>query len=170
MAPSFVLSTPMLKLTENGLLFPYEAIETTISVLCATFVKSFPMSQTRANLFQEWTKYNSLLRIEIGQDFTQWIDGSFVTGKVNPKDMDIVSFIPYHLYDRHHRVLNNLWSDTWEKEGIDAFLVKFYPHEHPAFELETKPNCNQWARRYSSTKPDELFIQHQKGYLTLIIQ
>lgn len=128
------------------------------------------MSQSRANLFQEWTKYNRLVRGEIGQSFIQWVNGSFVTHKLNPKDVDIVSFIPYQLYERHQHILDNLWSDRWEQEGIDAYFIKVYPLEHPAFEVETKPNQDQWQKRYSFTKPDEMFIQHRKGFLTLKIQ
>jgi hypothetical protein len=160
----------ILSFTENGFLIPNLAIEVTISVLYDQFVQSFPNSQTRIHLFNEWIKYNKLLRSEIGQDFVQWVDGSFVTLKQNPRDIDLVSFIPYQLYERHYHVLDNLWTDNWEKEGLDVYFVKVYPESHPAFDTETKRDWEQWTTHYSLTKPDNAFRQHPKGFLTILIQ
>ncbi|QMW03516.1 DUF6932 family protein [Spirosoma foliorum] len=160
----------VLSFTDNGLLTPNEAIEVTTSIFYERFVALFSNSSTRVQLFNEWLKYNKLLRSEIGQDFVQWIDGSFVTLKQNPKDIDLVSFIPYQLYNLHHHVLDNLWSDKWEREGLDAYFVTVYPENHPAFTHKTKQDREQWMTRYSLTKPDDTFVQHSKGFLTIQIQ
>ncbi|GAB4011336.1 hypothetical protein GCM10028808_24540 [Spirosoma migulaei] len=160
----------VLNFTNRGLLTPNEAIEVSTSIFYDRFVEAFSTSKTRAVLFNEWIKYNQLLRSEIGQDFVQWVNGSFVTLKQNPKDIDLVSFIPYQIYERHYRVLDNLWADKWEREGLDAYFVKVYPDNHPAFTHETKRNSELWITRYSLTKPDETFRQYSKGFLMIQIQ
>ncbi|GAB4042167.1 DUF6932 family protein [Spirosoma jeollabukense] len=109
----------MLTFNEQGLLTPADGISATIDELYAVFVTPFPESETRNRLFNEWIKYNRMLRQELGEDFIQWINGGFVTQKLNPKDIDIVSFIRADLYDFHMAVLDNFWSDMWEKEGLD---------------------------------------------------
>ena len=147
----------MLNFTDSGLLTPREAIEVSRPIFYDQFVRAFSTSQTRARLFNEWINYNKLLRSEIGQDFFQWIDESFVTLKQNPKDIDLVSFIPHQLYERHHRVLDNLWTDNWEQKGI-------YPANHPAFDYETKRDWEQWMPL------NRMITQHPKGFLTLQIQ
>ena len=141
-----------------------------LNLLYETFVLAFPDSKTRADLFHEWTKYNRFLRAEIGEDYVQWVNGSFVTQKINPKDIDVVSFIPYRLYEQYQLVLDKLWTDSWEREGIDAYFVKVYPAEHPEFDKATKRDYRQWMVRYAATKPDENFVQRQKGFLSIEIQ
>jgi hypothetical protein len=103
----------MLSFDTNGFIVPYAAVACTIDTLYDQFVSRFPISSTRATLFHEWTKYNRLLRREVGVDFEQWIDGSFISSKLNPKDIDVVSFIPFAAYDRHEAILDKFWSDTW---------------------------------------------------------
>ncbi|HEY7429082.1 MAG TPA: hypothetical protein VH682_32945 [Gemmataceae bacterium] len=64
------------------------------------FVERFPESQTRQPICDGFFR----LRAEVagrGIIATQWVDGSFVEGKANPGDVDVVSFCDYDF-------LNNL--------------------------------------------------------------
>lgn len=159
----------MLHFSSYRLLKPSGAIESDQDEIYREFVSAFPLSTSRFDLFHEWSKYNKLLRREIGQGFVQWIDGSFISQKSNPKDIDIVSLIPASLYEKHQLVLDNFWSDKWEREGIDAYFVKIYPEHDPNFLNFTYIDLRQWEKRYSWTKPDANFVQHQKGFLTVTI-
>ena len=159
----------MLNFDQHGFLYPHSGQSTDTANFYSQFVANFPTSRTRATLYHEWTKYNQLLRKEVGDSFEQWINGSFVTSKLNPKDIDVVSFIPAHLYERHEGVLDKFWSDTWEDEGVDAYIVRVYPPDDARFISATQIDYQQWARRYSSTKPDMNFVSHPKGFLTMQI-
>lgn len=64
----------MLIFNEHGLLTPAEGISTTIDDLYYVFVRPFDTSETRERLFQDWQKYNWMLRQEIGVNYIQWID------------------------------------------------------------------------------------------------
>lgn len=157
----------MLTFNEQGLLTPADGISATIDELHAVFVAPFPESETRNRLFNEWKKYNRMLRQEIGERFTQWINGSFVTQKLNPKDIDLVIFIRADLYDLHGAVLDNFWSDKWEKEGLDSYIVKVYPTFHPSYDIYTVKYYDEWLERYTKTKPDEELRQFDKGFLII---
>ena len=111
---------------EYGLLTPAEGIPVTIDDLYDSFVSPFPNSTTRSRLFHDWTKYNKLLRQKIGVDFIQWVNGSFVTMKPNPRDIDLVSFIPSRLFRKFEKRLDYYWTDNWEQEGIDAYLIEVF--------------------------------------------
>ena len=62
------------------------------------------------------------------KDFTQWIDGSFVTQKTTPNDIDIVTFVPDNFYNLYQEKLIAL-KETYQ--GLDCYYVKNYPENHP---------------------------------------
>lgn len=132
-------------------------------------VNHFPTSSSRSILYHEWRKYNELLRSVVGENFRQWVNGSFVTQKTNPKDIDLVSFIPYRAYERQEVISDKFWTDTWEDEGIDAYIVKLYPADHPDYEKRTQVEQEQWIKRYSATKPTQDFVTYPKGFLSITV-
>lgn len=87
--------TTQLDFDEFGNLTPYKIIETDLITLEAYFVTAFPKSKTRKRLFENYLSYIYRFQDEVFPIFEQWIDGSFVTQKENPKDIDIVTFLDY---------------------------------------------------------------------------
>jgi hypothetical protein len=59
--------------------------------LYAAFVRTFPTSRTRTRI---WAGFQELMRqpVMLLMDGTLWVDGSFVTGKLDPNDVDVVLF------------------------------------------------------------------------------
>ncbi len=159
----------MLQFDKRGHLTPYQEQVSDTDTIFRQLVDQFSVSMSRATLFHEWTKYNRLLRGVVGENFQQWINGSFVTQKVNPGDIDLVSFIPYLAYEKREAILDKFWSDTWETEGIDAYFIKLYPVSHPNYEKRTRVELNQWVERYTATKPTQDFVMHPKGFLSIIV-
>ena len=159
----------MLTFNEQGLLTPADGISATIDELYDIFVVPFPESETRSRLFADWTKYNRMLRQELDKDFTQWVDGSFVTQKLNPKDIDIVSFIPSYLFRKFEKRLDYYWTDNWEKEGVDAYLVEQYMDRHSRFS-EFEATLENWRRLYTSTKAKDNFAGANKGFLIVRVE
>lgn len=111
---------------EYGYLTPYEVIETDIETFEEVFVKRFPSSSTRSAIFGEYLTYLGQLRQIIGGEFYQWIDGSFTTQKLNPRDIDVVTFINASFFDANERELRD-----WDRQSyVDAYFVRVFPKEH----------------------------------------
>ena len=79
----------------HGNLFPYQRNRLNISDCAGLFVRNFPNSQTRKGLFDNLSMYRFDIFRELNQFFTQWINGSFATQKLNPNDIDVANLITY---------------------------------------------------------------------------
>ena len=84
-----------LKFDIKGHLVPYERIALSIEEFEEFFVSSFSEESTRLEIFQNYLKFIEAFRNEITPNFKQWIDGSYVTNKVNPRDVDFVTLIDH---------------------------------------------------------------------------
>lgn len=154
---------------EHGLLMPAEGIPATIDEFYHAFVQPFTASETRERLFGEWINYNRMLRQELSESFTQWVDGSFVTQKLNPKDIDIVSFIPSYLFRKFEKRLDYYWTDNWEREGIDAYLVEQCTI-HDSLIAKFRIQLENWQKLYTSTKAVDEPARASKGFLIIRIE
>ncbi len=91
----------------------------------------FPNSITRKRLFINYLRYLESFKSRVTRNFTQWINGSFISQKENPKDIDLVTFFDFEIYESQEPYLDKFWSFSLENEGLDAYLVKAYPKSHP---------------------------------------
>lgn len=84
-----------LQFDKHGFLFPYEIINVDISTFETFFVNQFKENLKRKKLFEAWQTYNKALlnSVQPKNEIRQWIDGSFITTKSLPNDMDIITFI-----------------------------------------------------------------------------
>ena len=99
--------------------------------------------------------------------FEQYINGSFVTKKENPKDIDIVTFLDFEVYEKREKSksLDKFWSFSLEDKGIDAYLVRDYPKEH-SLHYKTLELKEVWDDLYSMRKRR----QPSKGFLKIIFE
>lgn len=122
-----------LQFDENGYL-PSGWMDENLTFLEHNFVKQFPDSVTRSRIFDNYLQYTQRFEQEVYPYFEQWIDGSFITQKENPKDIDLVTFLDYRVYElRGETFMDRFWSFSLENEGIDAYIVKQYPQGHELF-------------------------------------
>ena len=158
--------TTQLNFDEFGNLTPYQAIEVDVDTLEAYFVTAFPKSKTRKRLFENYLRYIYRFQDEVFPFFEQYVNGSFVTQKENPKDIDIVTFLDYEVYQkRGDQVLDKFWTFSLEDEGIDAYLVEDYPKNHSLFP-KTNAFRKEWIKRYSNNFP----FDRNKGFLKIIFE
>jgi hypothetical protein len=94
-----------------------------------------------------------------------WVDGSFVTHKANPRDVDVVAIIPVR-----GRVGETTPSDilrAWREEShalnaaCDLFVLPWFPAGHPD-RWQTDALRDYWL--------DEFGAHRHKGVLVLRIQ
>ena len=81
----------VLNFDSRGYLKPYRKVELGFYDFKEVFVDSFDQTSTRHRIFENYLKFLQDFSREVSENFIQWIDGSFVTRKVNPRDIDFVS-------------------------------------------------------------------------------
>ncbi|WP_439559149.1 DUF6932 family protein [Dyadobacter sp.] len=115
-----------LQFDRNGLLTPYELIE----IARETFEHYFLFNEGRLKIYTEFRGLVSRLDLESIVEI--WIDGSFVTMKPNPRDMDLVVFVKSADYDRLAMLFAEIRQNV---EVLDVYFVRTYPLEHPKYFL-----------------------------------
>ena len=153
----------MLNFDNNGYLLPYEAIEVDLSTLENVFV----FNKERERLFIYYLRWLESFKNRVTPNFMQFINGSFISQKEFPKDIDFVTFFDYQIYDKEERFLDKYWSFSLENEGLDSYLVRNYPKEHEKFPDYIK-DTNVWETRYSKTTADEMGNVFKKGFLKIL--
>ena len=157
-----------LQFDDKGYLMPYQPIEVDLETLKSEFVDSFPYSQNRRWLFENYLKFLYRFQDNIFPWFEQWVNGSFISQKNNPKDIDVVTFLDFEVWEtRGDESLDPYWTFSLEDEKIDSYLVKVYPPEHPLYNDYLAQREN-WLDRYSSSRADEFDIIYPKGFVSII--
>jgi hypothetical protein len=131
-----------LNFDEKGFLKPYEIIDSALEFFKAIFVDNMEISKTRKPLFENYLQYLDAIKNVIPNGFHQWVDGSFVTQKQNPNDIDIVTFINFQDFERNIKTFDILRRWRFDKtKGIDGYFVPIFPENHRksvVFEMEKK--------------------------------
>lgn len=137
---------------ENGYLKPYGPISADLATLEDVFVRAFPNSTTRQPIFEQYQEYIQRLRELAPDGFIQWIDGSFVTRKLNPDDIDVVTFIDANVYDQHERQIEELKRAyrTQRPVLVDAYFVRVYPEGHRRY-FDYQSNRVEWLYDWTRT-------------------
>lgn len=68
---------------------------TELEELCVT---RFPLSRTRSKIFEGFRHVIDRIAA-CGMSYDLWLNGSFLTEKIDPADVDLVAWIPSHFYD-----------------------------------------------------------------------
>ena len=89
----------------RGNLTPYDITQFSFETFVEHFVDEFEDSTTRKLIFEQYQRYLLDIRTMITDDFVQWIDGSFVSRKTNPNDIDVVTFLDFDVYETHKALI-----------------------------------------------------------------
>ena len=110
-------------------------------------VAAHPKSMTRSVIFSGYERYVRDFRAVLGVGFKQWVNGSFTTAKINPKDIDIINFVAHnHATDALLPFQTNGGSrDTFH---VDAYIIPVYPKESPRYINVTLLLACDWASRF----------------------
>lgn len=150
---------------QYGHLTPYEIIPTDIQTFEAMFKEGVRESRTRTPIFEAYLDYLDRLHQIVGGGFYQWIDGSFITQKVDPKDIDFVTFLDFGQMQRHEKELNTLRKMRYEgKRYLDNYFVSTYPKEHSKFYLYEIEHL-EWLHRFERDTRKKM--KHTKGIIQL---
>jgi hypothetical protein len=165
------MAAQSVQFNEIGFLPFGEPITLSIGEFEEYFVDNFPKSTTRKRLFEHWMDYIFDFQQEVYPYFEQWIDGSFISEKLNPADLDFVTLLDGQVFDRRNnsKTLEKFWSFSLQKEGLDAYLCPIYEENHPN-NRQTLIFLERFRNLYSNSKPD--FNEHsfQKGFIQIIFE
>jgi hypothetical protein len=151
---------------EHGFLVPCQPLEADLRTMEQVFVEAFPDSATRKKLFLHFLRYLEEFKSRVSRRFTVWVNGSYVTRRLNPDDLDFVVFLDHQVYKAQEPFLDKFWSFSLEAEGLDAYLVREFPAGHP-LHLQTLSDKALWLSLYQKTKWNEDNTFYAKGFLEL---
>lgn len=150
----------MLVFDEHGYLKPNDAILSNEEELEVTFV----WNQHRRMLFEQYQAFvKEITQLSITHFFL-WVNGSFVTKKENPNDIDLVVFLPQEQHDLFEKKLQFLKKQF---PKIDAYFVSVFPENHPSFSIY-QLNKAEWMFQFSFTRKNrQTNKRYIKGFLQL---
>jgi glycosyltransferase involved in cell wall biosynthesis len=108
---------------DNGYLYPPKIFETDIH----SFETIFATNERRSALYNVLQNYILDLKTTLNSPFQMWIDGSFVTQKKMPNDIDLVTFVnaPNYFYNEEA-----LWELLKKYRRLDAHYSIVYSFHH----------------------------------------
>jgi len=159
-----------IKFGERGYIEPPKRQDLSIAEVEALFVDKFPDSTTRRQLFEGFMRYNTAFQLEVTTEMIQWIGGSFTTAKSNPRDIDVVTIIPFEVFDEKADLIETKFRKTAREEyGVDAYMVSSYPKNHAKYGL-SHGILVYWDNQFSTTRKNRAGIRFKRGYIQIIHQ
>jgi hypothetical protein len=134
------------------------------------FVLDFEDSETRKKLFDNFKGFVKNIQENITSDFTIWVDGSYVTEKLNPRDIDALFLFDYKTCEYKKSILDNQYFVKEFKftKGLDLYFSIEYPENHKRHFL-SHLNHLYWQDVYGHTRKDINSNQYTKGFVALKI-
>lgn len=143
-----------------------------VADLEARFVTPFPQSHRRQQILNEFRMFRASLSAEIPIR-AEYLDGSFVTGKPDPKDLDVSFWLSPDDLDALGPVaaanVANLFN-TAKSRRLDVYVVPDCPQGHPRYrDFEMM----MWTEHYWSRCRDASGLmlsphQYRKGFVRMI--
>lgn len=158
----------MLQINSKGYLTPNKNIETTVEEFKLEFVTNFIDKEQRLSLFNYFIKYSKDLKsILKNNELIQWIDGSFVTKKNNPNDIDVVTFIDFDIFEKYEKKLKSfVYPDSISKYNVDGYIVVTYPRTHSKHPLYMG-DWAYWMDRFDKTRRNRAGNRYPKGFVEI---
>lgn len=152
----------------RGNLKPYSVIELELENFRHNFVEAFDQNLKRSILFDNYLKYMEELLPLLSYDFQQWVDGSFVSNKKKPRDIDFVNILDYRDCENNEQILSEKFAsfEGRKRYSVDAYIVKNYPKESQYYIL-TKSDLLYWENLFGKTKLNRARKQYQKGFIQI---
>lgn len=138
----------------NGNLQPHTLQKMTDSQARNVLIDSFNPSEWRIELWDKFNQYRSDMASLLSFDAEQWIDGSYVTTKDIPADIDVVTYINVHDLMLHQNELKRFLTTNGSKEvyGIDGYIVPVFHHTDSYYDTITKDRMDYWREWFGKDR------------------
>ena len=157
----------MITFDKYGHITPYEIVETDLKTFQSYFIEKVENYEHRNKLFEEYLKYTKDLCKIVSNQYIQWINGSFVTQKNTPKDIDLVSFIDFRLIEvNRHKLDVFTYPLSKDLYNVDAYIVKLYPDNDENL-VFSKSDTFYWFHHFQKTRPNKDGEKLYKGFIKI---
>ncbi len=158
----------LLQFDQRGLLTPYKRVSLKLEEFEAFFVREFPLSSSRKEIFTKYLSYLGAFQRAVSPNFTHWLDGSFLTKKENPRDLDFVTLLDFSVVKQKEALLREkfLKDQALDFFGLDAYLVEVFPEGHPNHFI-TKLDLAYWNSWFSRTSENRAGRSYLKGFVEI---
>lgn len=157
----------------RGNLQPYEKVKLSLEEFKGFFVDQFSGNSQREQVFDSYLNFVHDFSAQVSTQFThrvagRWIDGSFVTTKEYPNDIDFVTFINHELFEAKEKLIHeNLRLEGAKKKyAVDAYTLRQYPEEHAKYMLY-RSDWVYWYHWFSQTKKNRAKKKYPKGFIEI---
>lgn len=154
----------------RGNLKPYQKNSLSLKEFKTYFVDTFDdIDQKRRQIWENYETFLKDFQLEVTPTFTQWIDGSFVSTKSHPSDIDFVTLIDYTIYEKYEKLIEEKFRMQHAKnyyKFIDAYTIKIYPENHQKHFI-TEYDLLYWERWFMETKKNRNKMRFPKGFIEI---
>lgn len=157
-----------MKFDHRGNLYPYQKIELSLKEFEGFFIQPFPENSSRHVIFENYLRFIADFKQEVTNNFSQWINGSFVTNKLNPNDIDFVSIIDADIFAEKEELIESKFrlKSAKTEYQVDAYTVKKYPINHKK-RLISQHELVYWNNWFSETKKNRMKKKFPKGFIEI---
>ena len=149
-----------LNFDSQGHLVPHDLIETDWE----SFVETFGWNNHRRALIELLRSFLIELDGFSIRSYTVWIDGSFVTQKEQPNDLDVVFILPSITHQQFERDLRALM-DQFDR--LDVYFVRMINANERDHFLYASDRA-EWLFQFTMTKPNRITRQKfPKGFIQI---
>lgn len=152
----------------HGNLKPYGSIEANLQEFEEVFVTGFPASSGRQDIWLHFNVFLEEFKNDIMQEgFYMWLNGSFVTRKANPRDLDLVIFLDFGVMERAENKLSRFKSLAYQKEkSLDIYFSSVYPTGH-RYNIRSVLDAMEWLDLFSHSRPQKHTRKRPKGFIKI---
>jgi hypothetical protein len=146
----------------NGFLIPYEPIFLSLS----DFELMLAQNEHRKGIFQTYLAFIESLKTLGIMTFEHWLNGSFVSKKVKPNDLDILIFVSTFDFFKFEKELE-LLKRTYKSKQLDIFYIIKRTEFDKDFMLY-QSDYMEWLHLFSKTRRNlNTGIRHNKSFIQL---
>lgn len=158
----------MLKFDHYGLLTPATGIDATKEMIHAELVAPFGTGTRREELYSGWLRYNADLQ-NLLQDalLEQWVNGSFVSQKIRPGDIDVVTLCDgKRLQELSSQLRRFRKHEAKAHYGVDGYFLEVYARDH-RWASRTTSDKAYWRHTFGTLPKSRNRKSRSKGYLVI---
>ncbi|NMC73975.1 MAG: hypothetical protein GYA56_06415 [Geobacteraceae bacterium] len=139
---------------EKGNPYPRDLIEISLAEVERLLVDGFPESVTRKGIYSGYLRYLNDFSIAVCPEWTQWLNGSFTTAKIDPQDIDVVNFVDFrYITPRIERFLTPNHGKNVHYP-VDGYLVQLFPQNDERFLKITCKRLQYWRKWFGNDRLD----------------
>ena len=152
----------------RGNLHPAGMTELNETEVFKHFVDPFAPSSSRHVLFTSYQRLLDDIEHTLQKQLRHWLNGSFISNRTNPKDIDLVFLADYALIESNEKIFNLKFSNTAIADvyGLDAYFIKIYPEGHSNY-FWTQSDLAYWRNWFGRSKMDRRRKRYNKGFVAV---